>query len=735
MDVGSESSVEEDAIENTGPSELNMHEDERVLRLSLNFSQQNVYEQDERERRFTYGPSQSSNYSTYEDSRAGISSNVVASPSIYDEEDMMNERQRRFTLIPSQSLYYNDQLGSPTHLEMYEEESQPNFDESSVVISEPNIYGYEDAPGRSFGHASPQSISFYEDTHDRTQLASHENNNEEENSSMNEETEHQERRASIRAIMTDQNLTPLERRRSIQEIMDGRARRNSLVGSLGSDTCVEVKTELTPEEMEKRRPLCTHYKRSCTIISPCCGLAFGCRVCHDECADLPAPITTSEDEVKMERRSSFETSESHKIDRFKIKEIICRECYTRQDSKRNKCVKCGAQFGEYHCSICNLWMSLEEQPYHCKACGFCRLGGSKNYVHCHDCGICIDAQLMNTHECKQGKYMSNCPVCQEDLFSSRAASHELPCGHAIHWHCYQQLSGFDSRCPVCKKTTETPHDMAETWRAMAATIEMQPIPTELAKVVHISCNDCEKASMNCRWHLLGVQCKHCNSFNTNVETIYLTGHQAIAFLDELDQQQIQETQQQLDQPLSLPLDSEFCQPCSNDDNSQQSPNTHDSLMNDNVSPTIYNTESTLNFPNQYQQQHQLPFLSNDNFSQDLFELTDTVMSNDNNYDDNNDDNNDNHNIDDLIEDTTNIQEHRFLHNNSDVEDFTTSSLIEDVYIPPHWNRSDNAEQQYQQQTQNTNNDDDDDTSSFNSELNGVYIPRRWRFDIQVGDYR
>ena len=51
--------------------------------------------------------------------------------------------------------------------------------------------------------------------------------------------------------------------------------------------------------------------------------------------------------------------------------------------------------------------------------------------------------------------MSNCPVCQEDLFSSRDASHELPCGHAIHWHCFQELAGHDSRCPICKKTAET----------------------------------------------------------------------------------------------------------------------------------------------------------------------------------------------------------------------------------------------------------------------------------------
>jgi RING finger/CHY zinc finger protein 1 len=78
-------------------------------------------------------------------------------------------------------------------------------------------------------------------------------------------------------------------------------------------------------------------------------------------------------------------------------------------------------------------MSADEDPYHCAECGFCRVGGRENFRHCQDCGMCIDALLFDDHNCKSGKYMSNCPVCQEDLFSSRMASHEMPCGHAIHW--------------------------------------------------------------------------------------------------------------------------------------------------------------------------------------------------------------------------------------------------------------------------------------------------------------
>jgi CHY zinc finger len=106
--------------------------------------------------------------------------------------------------------------------------------------------------------------------------------------------------------------------------------------------------------MEKSRPPCEHYERNCTIISPCCGLAFGCRICHDECPALPPPLAMRRDselfgekmdsmkkssQQKLDRRFSmpldFEDDDEnhHLIDRFSIREVICRECFTRQSSK------------------------------------------------------------------------------------------------------------------------------------------------------------------------------------------------------------------------------------------------------------------------------------------------------------------------------------------------------------------------------------------------------------------
>ena len=114
--------------------------------------------------------------------------------------------------------------------------------------------------------------------------------------------------------------------------------------------------------MEHSRPLCSHYERQCTIISPCCGLPFGCRICHDDCPVLPPPkrlqcvpvaaaaaaetTTTTETLAaasRMERRHSMplnlddnefdEDQQHHRIDRFAIREIICRKCFFKQSSK------------------------------------------------------------------------------------------------------------------------------------------------------------------------------------------------------------------------------------------------------------------------------------------------------------------------------------------------------------------------------------------------------------------
>jgi hypothetical protein len=215
-------------------------------------------------------------------------------------------------------------------------------------------------------------------------------------------SEERERRASIKAILADNSITPQERRRSIQNLMDGRrssigtASVTSSVGnpdensnpygygdanpygygdsntygytdagptspvdnnghrvhamtseeggrSMDDVYCIPICNENT-KRAEMTRPPCTHYDRNCTMVSPCCGAAFGCRICHDDSPILP-PLLIAKQALRRYARSSslpggytcldpqIPEDTHHNIDRFKVKEVICRECYTKQSSK------------------------------------------------------------------------------------------------------------------------------------------------------------------------------------------------------------------------------------------------------------------------------------------------------------------------------------------------------------------------------------------------------------------
>ncbi len=196
----------------------------------------------------------------------------------------------------------------------------------------------------------------------------------------------------------------------------------------------------------------------------------------------------------------------------------------------NKCITCKIQFGEYHCNICNLWMDNKDQPFHCNECKICRVGGKDRFTHCSNCEMCIDNNVFHTHRCHDGKYTSNCPVCYEDLFTSRSESHELPCGHVLHWQCFCDLSDSDVRCPICKKTILDEDERTSLWERVREEINhQQDIPLELMRVVDVFCNDCEQLGSNQRWHPLGVSCLHCGGFNTSLD-IKLTGDEAVNYL-------------------------------------------------------------------------------------------------------------------------------------------------------------------------------------------------------------
>lgn len=73
--------------------------------------------------------------------------------------------------------------------------------------------------------------------------------------------------------------------------------------------------------------------------------------------------------------------------------------------------------------------------------------------------------------------------------------------------------------------------MMDLWNDMAADVAMQPLPPELARVVNIACHECELQDDARAWHVHGVQCRHCSSFNTVVDQSVMSGHVAHEFLE------------------------------------------------------------------------------------------------------------------------------------------------------------------------------------------------------------
>lgn len=239
---------------------------------------------------------------------------------------------------------------------------------------------------------------------------------------------------------------------------------------------------------------CKHYKRNCRIVSPCCGIVYPCRICHD-------------------------AVESHEINRKLIEEVECLICLNGKQPASEFCRTCGIRFADYYCSICKLWddEGKKKQIYHCDACGICRIGPQKNYFHCDRCCACYATSLKDNHQCISGAMQNNCPICLEDMFSSRRAVVVLKCGHNIHSHCQQVMRRLDLlpsiRCPTCSKTTVD--DPQSVWREIENILTLNPMPEEIRqRVTDIHCNDCCAKSSNVPLNLIAMKCSQCGSYNT-----------------------------------------------------------------------------------------------------------------------------------------------------------------------------------------------------------------------------
>ncbi|KAL3623354.1 E3 ubiquitin-protein ligase RZFP34 [Castilleja foliolosa] len=241
---------------------------------------------------------------------------------------------------------------------------------------------------------------------------------------------------------------------------------------------------------------CSHYRRRCKIIAPCCNEIFDCRHCHNDSKN-------SLDVDPLER---------HDIPRHEIKRIICSLCDTEQDVQQI-CINCGVCLGKYYCSICKFFDDdVSKNQYHCHECGICRTGGKENFFHCDKCGCCYSKTLKDTHRCIEKAMHHNCPVCFEYLFDTTRGIAVLPCGHTIHLDCVKEMERhFQYACPVCSKSY---CDMTRVWERLDQEVASTPMPQMYQnRMVWILCNDCGETS-EVNYHIVAHKCLNCNSYNT-----------------------------------------------------------------------------------------------------------------------------------------------------------------------------------------------------------------------------
>jgi CHY zinc finger len=80
---------------------------------------------------------------------------------------------------------------------------------------------------------------------------------------------------------------------------------------------------------------CSHYRKNCNLIAPCCGKEVACRLCHDE------QMTCSEE-----------------MDRHKVVDMVCQACGCRQPCAQS-CASCHTLMARYYCSVCHLFDDTE----------------------------------------------------------------------------------------------------------------------------------------------------------------------------------------------------------------------------------------------------------------------------------------------------------------------------------------------------------------------------------------
>ena len=77
---------------------------------------------------------------------------------------------------------------------------------------------------------------------------------------------------------------------------------------------------------------------------------------------------------------------------------------------------------------------------------------------------------------------ANCPVCQEDLHTSREPCQIPPCHHLLHKSCFDRLlANSHFYCPICYGSLM---DLSPIWKLYKKQIQNNPMP-ERYQVLHL----------------------------------------------------------------------------------------------------------------------------------------------------------------------------------------------------------------------------------------------------------
>ncbi|XP_065069262.1 RING finger and CHY zinc finger domain-containing protein 1-like [Rhopilema esculentum] len=231
---------------------------------------------------------------------------------------------------------------------------------------------------------------------------------------------------------------------------------------------------------------CSHYLRKCCLVAPCCKKFFICRLCHD-------------------------ISESHTLDRYSVEEIVCIQCKLKQ-AVTDRCINCHIKFGHYACLVCRMFDDRDKKQFHCDKCRICRIGGEENFFHCPKCDMCLAIGIKESHKCIEKISRSDCPVCLEDMHTSRTPLLVPSCGHMIHEGCYSAMRKTGAiTCPICCKSYD---DAAMVWKRLDEIVGATPLDDKYKDIkMKILCRDCHKES-EAQFHIVGIKCGECGSYNT-----------------------------------------------------------------------------------------------------------------------------------------------------------------------------------------------------------------------------